>query len=108
MAELFDKTILSISCLFVITLTIYILFSDDDDDDDYVYDDDEYDDDMEGFQSLVENEDNEYATFYGTTEGFSFTGDYEEDDTIIEGLRGSKIGRQFKDFGKNIKDVGKK
>ena len=106
MAELFDKTILSISCLFVITLTIYILFSDDDDD--YVYDDDEYDDDMEGFQSLVENEDNEYATFYGTTEGFSFTGEYEEDYTIIEGLRGINIKRAFKDLGKKIKDAGNK
>ena len=54
MTELFDKTILSISCLFVITLTIYILFSVDDYDDDD-YDDDDYDDDiMEGFKSSEE------------------------------------------------------
>jgi len=105
MTELFDKTIMSISCLFVITLTIYILFTDGDDD----YDDDDYDDDdMEGFTQNEKDEFKEYATFYGTgniTEGFSFTGDYEEEDTIIEGLN---IGRKFKDFGKKIKDVGKK
>ena len=105
MNELFDKTILSISCLFVITFTIYILFSD------------EYDDaNMEGFtqnhQPLVEKDEidpfKEYATFYSTrniTEGFSFTGEYEEEDTIIEGLRGINIGKVFKDFGNKMKST---
>ena len=111
MAELFDKTILSISCLFVITLIIYILFSDNDDDDD-----DENASVMEGFTinepiAVIVKEDDpfkEYATFYGTrnvTEGFSFTGEYEEEDTIIEGLRGINIGRAFRDLGNKMKST---
>lgn len=120
MNTLFDKSVLSFSSLFVITLTIYILFSDNDD---YDTAEDEDEDDIERFSVFQdkkeENENDpfkEYGTFYGTrniTEGFSFTGGDEEDETVIEGMSArdwfrktfdkKNIERAFTDLGHDIK-----
>ena len=112
MNEVFDKSILSISFLFVITLIIYILFSGNNED--------EEENDNNGGFSFIEPSLNktdkikendpfaEYGTFYGTrkiTKGFSFTEKiYDDDDSeyidengnIIEGINWGKIGDSFK------------
>ena len=130
MNELFDKSILSISFLFVITLTIYILFTDN-----------EENDNQEGFSFIkpsfnetekIKKNDPfaEYATYYGTqknTEGFSFTGNnddsyYIDNGNIIEGnsvndwfrktFHADEIDRGLSDFGhdaeKGLDEAGRK
>ena len=90
MNEIFDKSILSISFLVVITLIIYILFSGNNEDE-------EENDNKEGF-SFIEPSLNktgkiketnlfvEYGRYYGTrkiTEGFSFTEEIDDDYTTM-------------------------